>query len=111
MAILQANGYEVVEASNAAQALAAFEAEGGRFDLVFSNVTLPDHAGLSLVDELLNRKQDLHVLFTSGYTDQRSQQSLICERGFAYVQKPFDLSSLLAAVHRALHRGDSGTDR
>jgi two-component system cell cycle sensor histidine kinase/response regulator CckA len=100
--MLRANGYVPVEAENAEKALDLVEREAGPFALLFSDVVLPDKDGLELVDQCLLLKPDLRVVLTSGYTDQRSQWALIRERGYRFLRKPFDLSSLLATIGEAL---------
>jgi two-component system cell cycle sensor histidine kinase/response regulator CckA len=106
--MLRANGYIAVEAQNAEKALDLFEGEGGHFDLVFSDVVLPDRDGLELVDLCLVRDPDLRVVLTSGYTDHRSQWTSIRERGFGFLRKPFDLPSLLATIRESLDAGQPG---
>jgi DNA-binding NtrC family response regulator len=96
----------VVEAGNAGEAAAAHY-DSGPFDLVLSDVVLPDESGLDLVELLLARDPDLPALLTSGYTDDRSRWSTIREKGLPYLPKPYGLEDLLRAVRRAL-RGLSG---
>jgi CheY-like chemotaxis protein len=103
--MLRVNGYVAVEAENAEKALDLIEGEGGHFDLVFSDVVLPDRDGLELVDQCLLLNPDLRVVLTSGYTDHRSRWPIIRERGFQFLRKPFDLSDLLAAIGEALDAG------
>jgi PAS domain S-box-containing protein len=106
--MLRVNGYVAVEAENAEKALDLFEREGGHFDLVFSDVILPDKDGLELVDQCLSLNPDLRVVLTSGYTDHRSRWPIIRERGFRFLRKPFDLPNLLAAIGEALDSGQGG---
>ena len=68
--ILRKNGYEVFEAPNVAEALRIYEQEDGRFDLVFSDVVLPDRSGVQLADELLERAPG-----TSTAHEQRARKS------------------------------------
>jgi len=100
--MLKARGYSVARASCALAALELFEAQGGAFDLLLSDVVLPDKDGLDLADYCLSQQPELRVLFTSGYTDERSCWSVITERGYHFLQKPFDLRELLTAVEQAL---------
>jgi PAS domain S-box-containing protein len=95
---LRQSGYAVFEAADADQAAALFEREEGDFALVFSDVVLPDKSGIRLVEDLLAKKPELHVLLSSGYTDQKSQWPMIQERGFAFLQKPYSLADLLATL-------------
>jgi PAS domain S-box-containing protein len=99
---LREHGYVVSAASNAQEAQQVFEEENGNFDLLFSDAVLPDRTGLQLVDELLSNNPGLHVLLTSGYGNERSQWQQAKERGLGFVQKPYDLVSLLRAVRDVL---------
>jgi two-component system cell cycle sensor histidine kinase/response regulator CckA len=101
--MLRLGGYTVAEARSVQEALDAFEQGGQDFQLVFSDVVLPDKNGLELVDQLLSHKPGLAVLLTSGYTDERARWTTISQRGFRFIQKPYSLSQLLAAVRKALH--------
>ncbi len=99
---LKDSGYYIVAAESAEQALELFDQEEGRFDLVFSDVVLPGKSGVVLVDELLTRAPDLGILLSSGYTDQKSQLPQIRERGYEFLQKPYELKSLLEAVRKCM---------
>jgi len=54
--------------------------QSARIQLVFSDVLLPDGIALELVDQLLSSKEDLRVVLSSGYTDERAQWPTIRER-------------------------------
>jgi len=96
------NGYVIYEAASAEEAIDIFEKESGNFDLIFSDVVLPDKGGLELIDQLLSRKGELRVLLSSGYTDHKSQWPVIRERGFRFLQKPYALTDLLQAIKDAI---------
>lgn len=102
--VLRENGYVVFEAVDAREALDIFEKEKGNFHLVFSDVVLPDKSGLELVDQLLSRKPEFRILLSSGYVDQKSQWSAIRERGFQFIQKPYNLPDLLRAIREAVEQ-------
>jgi PAS domain S-box-containing protein len=103
---LRENGYIVFEASTANEAIDLFEKEGGIFALVFSDVILPDETGLQLIDKLSRINPDLPILFTSGYTDQKSQWSKIVEKGYRFLQKPYSLYQLLISFREILSEKD-----
>jgi PAS domain S-box-containing protein len=104
---LRQSGYTVFEAKAADEALELFEKEGGRFELIFSDVVLPDKSGLRLVDDLLERVPNLRILLSSGYTDQKSQWPAIQEKGFRFLQKPYTLPDLLATIQEMVHGEDT----
>jgi PAS domain S-box-containing protein len=104
--VLRENGYIVVEAATAEEALNIFEKEKGKFHLIFSDVVLPDKTGLQLVDQLLAVKPKLTVVMSSGYTDQKSLWPAIKERGFRFLQKPYSLTDLLRAVKETIEQAE-----
>ncbi|MFH1689747.1 MAG: PAS domain S-box protein [Candidatus Eisenbacteria bacterium] len=103
--ILRKNGYEVFEAPNVAEALRIYEQEEGRFDLVFSDVVLPDKSGVQLADELLGRAPGLRVLMSSGHASHRSQWETIKDKGLPFLQKPYSLTGLLKMVRETIQSG------
>jgi len=103
---LRGNGYDVIDASGAEEALKVFEGEKGDFHLVFCDVVLPDQSGLWLVDRLLTSKPGLKVLLSSGYTDVKSQWPVIQKKGFPFLQKPYTLADLLQTVKRVVSLGE-----
>jgi CheY-like chemotaxis protein/two-component sensor histidine kinase len=100
--MLRRNGYTVLEAASAAEALAVYEAEEGRFALVFSDVVLTDTSGVQLVGRLLQRDPSLRILLTSGYADQKSQWATIRDKGYRFLPKPYPLADLLRMVKETL---------
>ena len=100
--MLGGNGYIVFEAATTKEALDIFEREGAKIHLVFSDVVLPDGTGLQLADQLLSRKGETRVLLSSGYSDDKSQWSVIRERGFRFIWKPYALPDLLQAIREAM---------
>ena len=100
--LLDQNGYIVFKAKNSKEALEIFDREKGDFHLVLSDVVLPDESGLHLAEQILTRKPKLKILLCSGYTDERSQWTVIRERGFPFVQKPYKTVELLQAIKEAM---------
>ena len=98
------NGYVIFEAASAAEASTIYEQEKGKFDLLFSDVVLPGKSGLQLADELLSRQPGLPILLSSGYADREAQLTVIREKGFRFLQKPYDSYGLLRAIKLACQR-------
>ena len=71
-------------------------------DLVFSDMVLPDRSGVQLYQEILAACPDLKVLFSSGYSDERSEWELIKEKGLPFLAKPYSVEQLLQAVRLAV---------
>jgi len=102
--MLTGKGYKVFSATNAKEALDIFEEEKGAFDLVFSDVVLPDIRGPKLIEQLLKQKPEIRVLFTSGYSDEKSDWQIIKQLGYPYLQKPFTSYDMLKTVKEALEK-------
>jgi signal transduction histidine kinase/DNA-binding response OmpR family regulator len=92
------NGYVVHATDNAKKAMDIFTCEQGHFDLIFSDVVLPDKSGVEFLEEILQVHPNMHVLLSSGYTDQKSQWPIIQAKGFKFIQKPYILIDLLKAI-------------
>ncbi len=105
---LRQSGYVIVEAGDAEEALRIFHKEEGHFDLVFSDVVLPDKSGIKLTEEIAEESPDMPVILSSGYTDQKSQWPMIEERGYRFLQKPYSLPELLGVVGEAVAGAGAG---
>jgi len=102
--ILSKNGYVVTEASRSEEALEIFKKEGYDFDIVISDVVLPDFNGLELVEKMKEVKKNLKAILISGYSDERSRWEAIIKRGYKFIQKPFHLQELLSAIKELMVR-------
>lgn len=105
--LLEEFGYSVTEAQDAEQALSKFYRDKGAFDLVMSDMIMPGRNGLQLADPLREINPRVPVLFFSGYLDERVQIDEIVRRGYAFIQKPFEIPDLLCAVEETMALGDS----
>ena len=101
-AILQGNGYTVLEASNGAAAIQVFTAHKGTVHLIISDVIMPLLSGREMAASLVAANPDVKVLFISGYTDDAVVRHGVLERGIPFLQKPFTPNSLLRKVREAL---------
>jgi PAS domain S-box-containing protein len=101
-AALTVNGYRIAIAADAGEAKRIFTEEQGQFDLVFSDVVLPDQSGVDLVLELMKCKPELKALLSSGYIDDKSRLSAIHQRGLPFLAKPYAVSGLLQKVKGVL---------
>jgi PAS domain S-box-containing protein len=100
--ILTKDKYAVFEAGGVKEARELFNKMKGGFDLIFSDVILPDGNGADLVCELVSLNPGLKVLVGSGYLDDKSHFSVIKERGFKFIPKPYSVDNLLATIREIL---------
>ena len=97
-------GYQVLEASTGTEALDVFESHQGDVDLVVSDVVMPEMDGPTLMEKLRRDRPDLKIIFISGYAEDSFRKHLAENEDFMFLQKPFDLKELAAAVKAALQR-------
>ncbi len=96
--LLKASGHQVEAAADVATALN--RAEEGEFDLLLSDLGLPDGSGLDLMRALRARGSQLPGIALSGYgQEQDIQQSR--DAGFTvHVTKPVDIDRLMEAIRQ-----------
>jgi CheY-like chemotaxis protein len=100
--ILRTHGYQVVPARNIAEAEAAWRNAPAPFDLVFSDVVLPDGSGLDLARKISAHGGGPAIVLSSGYSDTATRWPLIAERGYLFLQKPYPKNELLRIIGAAL---------
>ncbi len=101
-AMLRSLGYGVVAAADGAAALRRLD-EGGRFDLVLSDIVMPGAVdGLTLAGRLRERRPELPIVLATGYS-----QAAETPAGVEILHKPFDLDILATALAAARGRAAS----
>jgi len=94
--LLKSFGYEVESAANVAQALKAIEAN--QFDLLISDLGLPDRNGIELMQEIRRRQNALKGIALSGY-GQNEDVRRSKEAGFSvHLTKPVDAEALMEVL-------------
>ncbi len=94
---LSSRGYTVLEASSGQEALEVVEREGGKVDLIVSDVVMPEMDGPTMFAELRKRGVKAKVVFVSGYAEEAFAKNLP-EGEFGFLPKPFTLKQLIETV-------------
>jgi two-component system cell cycle sensor histidine kinase/response regulator CckA len=106
--VLEAQGYEVLTATNGQDALqVAREHKGSPIRLVITDVIMPQMGGKVMAEWLKTIYPNLRILFTSGYTDDAIVQHGVLEPGIAFLPKPYTPVALACKVRAML---DNETD-
>ena len=95
---LSSRGYTVLEAASGVEALDVVEAQGGKIDLIVSDVVMPEMDGPTMFGELRKRGIKCKVIFVSGYAEDAFQKNLPAGEDFGFLPKPFTLKQLVEAV-------------
>ncbi len=95
-------GYQATVMTDSTKALESFSADPSRFDLIFTDQTMPKMTGLQLAEELLKIKEDIPIILCTGYSDAVSQE-IVKKAGIrGFLMKPFAKGDLAAAIRRVL---------
>jgi len=98
---LQSKGYRVFAAANGEEALRIWSEHAEEIDLVLSDMMMPDIDGRKLAQQFRERRPELKVLFTSGYSRETMPEEIFIP-GARLVEKPFTLNVLLRVIREVL---------
>jgi CheY-like chemotaxis protein len=99
---LQEAGYSVLEAGDAAEALAMAERYKEEISLLITDVVLPGINGRALAERLISRRPGTRVLYISGYTNDATVRHGVLRSELAFLEKPFTQDALTHKVREIL---------
>ncbi len=101
--VLRRIGYTVLEASDAREALRVNNEHSGPIELLLTDVVMPGGiSGPELAESLLPNRENMKVLYMSGYTNSAIKNRGLLESGVAFLQKPFTPNSLGRKIREVL---------
>jgi response regulator RpfG family c-di-GMP phosphodiesterase len=98
--VLELQGFEVEEASNGREALQILARNS--FQLVLSDIMMPDLGGLELTEKVKELYPDTFVILITGHGTIDTAKKAIQHGAFDFITKPFKMTELNQAVDRAL---------
>ena len=100
--ILSLDGYDVDTAPNGIAALEKME--GRRYDLVLTDLYMPEMDGAGLYQELAKRqtRPPQKIIFLTGSAGTSETHRLVQDTGLPVLRKPFNLVELLELVRKVL---------
>ena len=93
--------YEPVACESGNEAIRMFDSQ--TFDLVISDVIMPEMTGPELIKILKEKRSDFAVLFVTGYVGDSETDTLV---GHELLRKPFTVGALASAVATALQSSE-----
>ena len=105
--VLNEEGYDVDVASSGTSALEKFRGKG--FDLVVSDLRLPDINGLEVINSIKEERPEVKVIIITGYPSVSSAVSAVRMGVKDYLRKPFTDEELIAAVKEALQEAEKSS--
>ena len=98
--LLSENGYQVVEASNGAEAVELYKSR--KPDAVLLDITMPDMDGLTALKEVMKIDPEANVSMVTAMGQQSIVMDALKAGAKDFVIKPFDADRVLAAVRKML---------
>jgi PAS domain S-box-containing protein len=103
-AMLMQLGYEVISKNKSRDALDEFRRIPDHFDLILTDMTMPEMTGEKLAQEVIRIRPDIPVVLCTGYSENIDAQKAK-EIGIkAFVMKPLTLRNLAVTIRQVLDK-------
>ena len=100
--MLQKLGYEVVSTTSSIEAFNVFAEAPERFDLVITDMAMPDLTGDRLAQKIIAIRPDIPVILCTGHSDHMSAEDAARLGIRQFLMKPYDMAGLSEALRRAI---------
>ncbi len=97
-------GFEVIAFRRPEDAIKELERRRGQFDLLLSDVVMPEMSGPQLANIVRHHAPGMNVLFMSGYSGEHLMQELHALEGAGFIKKPFRPHDLIDKIKSLLAR-------
>ena len=105
---LQAQGYESVRAETGEEGLKLVE--GSRFDVILTDLQLPDIGGIEVVKRLKEMSPDSEIIMISGHGSVAKAVEATKAGAFYFVEKPVEFDELMILIEKAVERGQQAEE-
>jgi len=103
--ILVGEGYRVLLAEDGARALEIYREHQGEIGLVVLDIIMPKLGGGEVFLKMKEMDPGVHVLVSSGYSQEGKAQEILSGGAMGFVQKPFHVRDLISKVRQGLDGG------
>jgi signal transduction histidine kinase/ActR/RegA family two-component response regulator len=100
--LLTTLGYRVVYHTDPKSALSAFKETPDHFDLIFTDMMMPELSGEQLSREILLIRPDIPIIVYSGFSENINQQTLEAAGIKKWLRKPITIYGLSLAIRQVL---------
>jgi CheY-like chemotaxis protein len=100
--ILKSLGYDVTTRTSSIEALELFKAQKGRFDLVITDMTMPQMTGDDLSKELMSIRPDIPVILCTGFSARIDEKNAMNMGIRAFVSKPILKREIAEAIRKVI---------
>jgi CheY-like chemotaxis protein len=96
--MLRHAGFQATACSSGREAVALFQLGSSRFDWVILDLMMPERGGVATFRALRSIDPSVRVIVASGYALEGEAQALLSEGAVGFIQKPFRMNELVAAL-------------
>jgi PAS domain S-box-containing protein len=105
--VLTAQGYTVLEASGAREAMFMHENHTGPIHLLLTDIVMSGKSGREVAKEFMELRPGIRVVYMSGYTDDNDFRKELEKTNAHFLGKPFAPSRLVQKIREALSVTDT----
>ena len=98
--LLEAKGCTVTTASNGSEAMKILHAREVVFDLIITDLTMPQMTGLEMVDSIRKEGYTIPVILSSGVLDQDIQETYMNQGINGFIAKPWTGEQLMTCINQ-----------
>jgi len=102
--MLQKLGYQVIARTSSIKALEIFKKNPEKFDVIITDMTMPDLTGLQLLWEIRKIKPHQPVIICTGYNEHLAQTDIKSEGINAMVAKPLRIEDIAKVIRKVLKK-------
>ena len=102
--VLTGLGYEFVGKTDSLEALELFRSEPERFDLVITDMTMPNMTGVELAGEIMHIRPDIPVILCTGFSEAITPEKAKAKGLKEFIMKPVVKNQIAEAIRRALDK-------
>ncbi len=100
--MLERLGYTVDTRTSSIEALELFKAQPNRFDLVITDIVMPNMTGEKLAEKLMTIRADIPIILCTGYSEKFTRQQASDMGIQSFLMKPLVMRDLASTVRQAL---------
>lgn len=105
--ILKNDGYEVFAYPDGQKAFAFFKENPEKFDLVVTDIVMPQMNGKELAQQCRGERPEVGILYMSGYLDSQLNTEEDLAGNTDFIAKPFRPAELLQKIEELIEQADT----
>lgn len=100
--LLRRLGYTVHTASSGIDALLKYKNSLEIFDLVLTDIIMPEMSGIEMATQIIELQPDMEILFSSGYSEDYIESMEDFKGSYHFISKPYNIKNLAELIQRIL---------